>query len=151
MLFSCALACISPEIEITSGGTGATDSTSRESGSWTEPRQDGAVAPAYPTYPPEGGLKLLSGEDHPGRNEELRDRLARLSGASLRISARLELDAVLREVVDSARPLTEAGGGVVVTVDEAGQPQDFVRSWPESPQSTGSWPNGPTGTVCTNT
>ena len=39
-------------------------------------------------------------------NEALRDRLARLSAAILRISASLDVTTVLHEVVDSARALT---------------------------------------------
>ncbi|MCY4488391.1 MAG: response regulator [Deltaproteobacteria bacterium] len=60
--------------------------------------------------------------------EALRERTSRLSAAILRISASLDVGAVLREVVDSARALTGARYGVITTVDEAGQPQDFVTS-----------------------
>ena len=61
----------------------------------------------------------MSRQDHPGReNEELRDRLARLSAAILRISASLELNEVLREVVDSAGALTAARCGVIATVGD---------------------------------
>ena len=89
--------------------------------------------------------ELLSRKDQPGReNAELRDRLARLSAAILRISASLELDAVLREVVDSARALTGARCGVIATVDEAGQPQDFVSSGlsPLEHRQLVEWPDG---------
>ena len=41
-------------------------------------------------------------------NEMLRDRISRLSAASLQITASLELTTVLREVVESARALTGA-------------------------------------------
>ena len=88
----------------------------------------------------------MSREDQPGReNEELRDRLARLSAAILRISASLELDAVLREVVESARALTGARYGVIATVDEAGQAQDFVSSGlsPQEHRQLAEWPGGP--------
>ena len=87
----------------------------------------------------------MSREDPPGReNEELRDRLARLSAAILRISASLELDAVLHEVVDSARALTGARCGVIATVDEAGQAQDFVSSGlsPQEHRQLAEWPDG---------
>ena len=43
----------------------------------------------------------------------LQDRVSRLCGALLRISASLDFDAVLREIVDSARALTGARGGVI--------------------------------------
>ena len=88
---------------------------------------------------------MLSREDNPGReNQELRDRLARLSAAILRISASLELNEVLREVVDSARALTRARCGVIATVDEAGQPQDFVSSGlsPQEHRQLAEWPDG---------
>ena len=46
----------------------------------------------------------------------------------LRISASLDLETVLREVADSARALTGARYGTLVTIDENGEPQDFVTS-----------------------
>ena len=64
--------------------------------------------------------------DHGGGTP--RERVSRLSAAILRIVASLDVDTVLREVVDSARALTGARNGVIDTVDEAGRPQDFVMS-----------------------
>ena len=61
-------------------------------------------------------------------NEALRERISALSTASLRISASLDLETVLREVVESARSLTGARFGAIATIDEAGAPQDFVTS-----------------------
>ena len=58
-------------------------------------------------------------------NEVLRERIARLSAAILRISASLDVVTVLQEAVDSARALTGARYGLIATVDAAGQPQDF--------------------------
>ena len=58
----------------------------------------------------------------------LRERISALSAASLRISASLDLETVLREVVESARSLTSARFGAIATIDEAGAPQDFVTS-----------------------
>ena len=58
----------------------------------------------------------------------LRERISALSTASLRISASLDLETVLREVVESARSLTGARFGAIATIDEAGAPQDFVTS-----------------------
>ena len=58
----------------------------------------------------------------------LRERISALSAASLRISASLDLETVLREVVESARSLTGAHFGAIATIDEAGAPQDFVTS-----------------------
>ena len=61
-------------------------------------------------------------------NAALRERIAALSAACLRISASLDLETVLREVVESARSLTGARFGAIATIDEAGAPQDFVTS-----------------------
>ncbi len=60
------------------------------------------------------------------RIQILEDRIASLSAAVLRVSATLDLETVLREIVDSARALTGARYGMITTVDDAGQPQDFV-------------------------
>ena len=60
--------------------------------------------------------------------EALRARISALSTAILRINATLDLDTVLGEVMESARALTGARWGVIVTVDEAGSPRDFVFS-----------------------
>jgi len=60
------------------------------------------------------------------RNRMLEDRIASLSAAVLRVSASLDLETVLREIVDSARALTGARYGLITTVDDAGRPQDFV-------------------------
>ena len=78
-------------------------------------------------------------------NEALRDRLARLSAAILRISASLDVTTVLHEVVDSARALTGARYGVITTLDDAGQIQDFVSAGftPAEHQQLADWPDGP--------
>ena len=78
-------------------------------------------------------------------NEALNDRISRLSAASVHISASLDLNTVLQEIVDSARALTGAGNGVIVTIDEAGQVQDSVTSGltPEEHQGLMAWPDGP--------
>ena len=61
-------------------------------------------------------------------NEALRDRLSRLSQASLRINESLDFDTVLQRVLDSACSLTGARYGVITLLDESGQVQDFVTS-----------------------
>ena len=78
--------------------------------------------------------------------EASREPIARLSAAILRISASLDVETVLREVVDSARALTAARYGVIATVGEAGEAREFVISgfpddearqlaaWPEAPR-----------------
>lgn len=58
------------------------------------------------------------------QNEALRARVSRLSAAVLRISATLDLNTVLREVIESARALTGARLGLIVTVNDAGQTED---------------------------
>ena len=77
------------------------------------------------------------------RIEALEERFSRLSAAVLRISASLDLDTVLQEVVDGARALTGARYGIITTVDEAGNPQDTVMSGfaPEEQQELTNWPD----------
>ena len=58
----------------------------------------------------------------------LRERLSRLSEASLRISESLDLDTVLREVLDSARDLTGSRFGVIILLDDAGRMRAFFGS-----------------------
>ncbi|MCY3599904.1 MAG: GAF domain-containing protein [Gemmatimonadetes bacterium] len=60
--------------------------------------------------------------------EALQERVSRLSAAVLRVSDSLDLDTVLREVVDSARALTGARYGMVATVDHTGSVAEFVAS-----------------------
>ena len=71
----------------------------------------------------------MSNSDEPEREDRAPPKRGpSLSAALLRISASLDLDTVLREVVDSARALTGARYGAIAPVDEAGLPQDFVTS-----------------------
>ena len=58
----------------------------------------------------------------------LRERLSRLSEASLHITEDLDLDAVLQGVLDGARSLTGARMGGVTILDDAGRLQDFITS-----------------------
>ena len=60
--------------------------------------------------------------------EALRDRLSRLSEASLRINESLDFDTVLQGVLDSARALTVARYGVLTLLDDAGRIEDFLAS-----------------------
>ena len=73
------------------------------------------------------------------------DRISRLSAAILRISQSLDLATVLKEVVEGARALTGARSGVITTIDERGQVQDFVTSGlpPEERRMMLEWPDGP--------
>ena len=78
-------------------------------------------------------------------NEALRARISRLSAASLRISASLDLETVLNEVVESARALTGARFAAIATIDETGEPVDFVTSGftEEEHQAMVEWSDGP--------
>ena len=58
----------------------------------------------------------------------LRERLSRLSEASLRINESLELDAVLQGVLDSARSLTDARYALITTMRDTAEVEDFVVS-----------------------
>ena len=57
--------------------------------------------------------------------ETLRERLSRLSDASLRINESLDLDDVLQGVLDSARILTGARYGVITTLDDEGRMEEL--------------------------
>ena len=59
---------------------------------------------------------------------ELRDRLFRLSQASLRINESLDFETVLQGALDSACSLTGARYGVITLLEESGRLQDFVTS-----------------------
>ena len=78
-------------------------------------------------------------------HDALRARLAALSAASLRISASLDLETVLTEVVESARTLTGARYGAIATIDETGTPRDFVTSGftEEEHRRLAEWADGP--------
>ena len=60
--------------------------------------------------------------------EALRERLSRLSEASLSINESLDFDTVLQKVLNSARSLTGARYGVVATKDEQGGPEAVLTS-----------------------
>ncbi len=68
---------------------------------------------------------------------------AAAENAALR--ARLDLETVLREVVESARALTGARLGGISTIDEAGAPQNFVTSGfsAEEHRRMAEWSDGP--------
>ena len=82
--------------------------------------------------------------DDPRREHEAsRNRVSTLSAAILRISTTLDLDIVLSEAVESARGLTGARHGAVVTVDETGARQNYVLSGftAEQEQEALAWPD----------
>ena len=71
--------------------------------------------------------------------EALRDRLSRLSEASLRINESLDLDTVLQGVLDSARSLTDARYGVITLLDDSGRIQDFLSSGMTAEEARQLW------------
>ena len=60
--------------------------------------------------------------------QALRERLSRLSEASLRITEDLDIDTVLQEVVDGARSITGAKRAGITVLDETGEVQVLVTS-----------------------
>ena len=60
--------------------------------------------------------------------EALRERLSRLSQASLRINDSLDFDQVLQGALDLARSLTSARYGVMTLLDGEGGVQNFLSS-----------------------
>ena len=72
----------------------------------------------------------------------LRERLSKLSTAVLCVNSSLDLDTVLHEILTSTRDLVGARYGVITTIDEAGQPQDFVTSGfsPDEERLLMEWP-----------
>ena len=70
----------------------------------------------------------MNSEELLRENEALRERLSRLSQASLRITGDLEPSAVLQGVVDGARSLTGASTAGLSALDERGQLWEFVAS-----------------------
>ena len=77
-------------------------------------------------------------------NAALRERISRLNAAILRISANLDLDTVLREVVDSARALTGARYGMIATVDDGGAIEEFIAPGlsADERRHMAQWPHG---------
>ena len=74
------------------------------------------------------GDELKNPDERDQQIEALRNRLSKLSEASLRINESLDLDTVLQEILDSARSLTNARYGVIVSLDDKGQGENFLFS-----------------------
>ena len=87
----------------------------------------------------------MDGRDRLEReNAALRERIATLGAAVLRIGSSLDLDTVLREAVDGARALTGARYGMIATVDGAGALEDFIAPGltDEERRHMAGWPPG---------
>ena len=69
----------------------------------------------------------------------LRDRLSRLSEASVRVNESLDLEDVLQGVLDSARTLTGARYAVITTLDEAGRMEELRASGLTAAQTRRLW------------
>ncbi|MDE0193895.1 MAG: response regulator [Gammaproteobacteria bacterium] len=87
---------------------------------------------------------MTSSNPSPPGGPALRETLTALSAATLRIIGSLDLDTVLREIVESARALTGARTGVIATVDEAGRHADvhFSGLTPDEERELDAWPDG---------
>ena len=72
-------------------------------------------------------------------NEALRDRLSRLSEASLRINESLDFDTVLQEVVDNARALTASRYGAITIPGEGLPAPHFIVSGLTPEEHQGFW------------
>ena len=71
---------------------------------------------------------MNSSDETTRENAALRERLSRLSEASLRLNESLDLDTVLQGALDSACSLTGARCGVITILDDGGRVQHFLSS-----------------------
>ena len=71
--------------------------------------------------------------------EAMRERLSRLSQASLRINESLDFETVLQGVLDSARSLTGARHGAMTLLDGGGGLRDFLSSGLSAEESERLW------------
>ena len=82
---------------------------------------------------------MATSDQRDRENELLRERLSRLSQASLRINESLDFDQVLQGALDSARSLTGARVGVMTLLDGGGRVQDFLSSGLTTEDAEGLW------------
>ena len=78
--------------------------------------------------PRQDKLPPSNGDDLSREIASLRTRLSDLSEASRLVSESLDLDVVLQKVIDSARSLTGAQYGALLTYEHSGGLQDFITS-----------------------
>ena len=85
---------------------------------------------------------MLEAGQQKQKSEELRERLSKLSDASLRITASLDLNTTLQAVVDGACSLTDARYGALIVFDDHGRVQEFLTSGitSEEARRVGRWP-----------
>ena len=82
---------------------------------------------------------MTQSSDLERENRALRERLSRLSEASLRINESLEFDTVLQEVLDSARVLSGASYGVITLFNDSGAVDAFLASGVTPEEAEGVW------------
>lgn len=80
---------------------------------------------------------MTTAGDGDRESEALRDRLSRLSAASLRINDTLDFDSVLQGVLESARSLTGAQFSIIVMFNDQQQIEDWLISGLTSEQTSG--------------
>ena len=88
---------------------------------------------------------MTQSSDLERENRALRERLSRLSEASLRINESLEFDTVLQEVLDSARLLSGASYGIITLFNDSGAVAAFLASGmtPEEAEGVRAMADGP--------
>ena len=74
------------------------------------------------------GVNAVEADDLLQEIESLRRRLSTLSETSGRVSENLDLNVVLQEVIESARSLTGARYGALLTYEQSGGIRDFITS-----------------------
>ena len=84
-------------------------------------------------------MSLKRSDELARENGDLRERLSRLSEASLRINESLDFDDVLQGVLDSARSLTGARYGVIALHGDDGVAGDFLSSGMTREESDSLW------------
>jgi len=82
---------------------------------------------------------LVQSDDLDRELAALRERLSRLSEASLRINESLDFDRVLQGVLDSARSLTAARYGVMTLFGDGGRVEDFLSSGMTAEEAEQLW------------
>ena len=90
------------------------------------------------------GVTLEEADSLRRENEALRDRLSRLSKASIRITEHLDHDALLQGVIDEARLLTDARYGALVAFGAPGSIETLITSGitPDERGRLGDLPKG---------
>ena len=97
------------------------------------------VTPIGPAIGPIGRYAVAHPDERDRDLEALRERLSRLSEASLRINESLDFDQVLQGVLDAARSLTAARHGLMTLLDERGGVRDSLASGLSAAEAERVW------------